>query len=117
MVTSKQVEEFIDEWLALFPSTKVVPFEGYVKGKAKDSVKKMQKLCKQNKDWDKQLIFAATKMYLVEKYNKGWQFLSRPYYFLIKNNISLLEEYVERVQDGQTAQKAQVEYTPQNEFL
>ena len=56
-------------------------------------------------------------MYLIEKYNKGWQFLSRPYYFLIKNNLSLLEEYVERIQDGQKPKEAETVYQPQNEFL
>ena len=101
-MTKAEFETFVTEWHALFPQRKEVDFVGYLRGKPKDCIKKMLKFCKENPEYTKDTIFAATKMYLEEKKSDGYLYLSRPYYFINKlDRGSMLDEYCERFLAGE----------------
>lgn len=117
----KEIELWIKDWVDLFPTGKLVPTDGYLKGTPNDSVKKMQKFCKEYKAYTKDIIFAATKMYLATKKAVGYAYLTRPYYFIHKQEKgSMLAEYCQRIVDGeQMVQPAELNktYDPVKEFL
>lgn len=119
-VTPKQVEDFIAEWHALFPDRTLVKTKGYLKAQPKDCVNKMKKFVKDCPTVTKELIFAATKLYLAEQQANDWDYTSRPYYFIQKQERgSLLFEYVERVIANQleVAPRRSAVYNPVDEFL
>lgn len=116
-MTKSEVEQFIDEWHALFPKGTEVSTSGYLRGKPKDCVNKMVKFCKENPNYTKDTIFAATNMYLAEKKSVGYSYLSRPYYFIHKlERGSMLEEYCEKVLAG-AKPIIKKDYESVNDFL
>ena len=119
MATNKEVEEFIEEWCNLYPSN--VVFNGTrIKSKAKDCVKKMQLFCKSNPLYTKDIIFAATKQYLKEREAEDWTYTKRSTYFISKQGeISLLEEYCDRIIEKVPVQikKVEEEYNDINNFI
>jgi hypothetical protein len=64
---------WIEEWTELFP--KDVMSNGQpIYSTPKDCVNKMQKFLKDNPEYEKELIFAATKVYLLKQRQKDWEF-------------------------------------------
>lgn len=116
------VEDWIEDWHKLFPQRKDTQTSGYLRGTAKECVNKMKKLCKDSKLYTKDVIFAATQMYLAEKKLVNYTYLSRPIYFINKlGRGSILAEYCERILANEkpdiTKNNFKYEYNPVNEFL
>lgn len=87
---------WIEEWLELWPDG--IHSGGLpIKSKPKDCIKKMQKFCKDNKQYNKDCIFAATKLYLSEREKDNYKFTKRATYFISKlGEPSLLEAYCDK---------------------
>lgn len=78
-----KVQDWIDEWVALYP--KNIYWNGHpLRTPAKYCVNKMQKLCKNNPNYTKDIIFAATKLYLKEREAKNWEYTKQATYFISK---------------------------------
>jgi hypothetical protein len=99
-MTPKEIEGWIEDWCNLFP--KDVEFGGYkIRSDSKYCIKKMLTFCKEHKDYTKDNIFAATRMYLHEQLAKNWAYTKQATYFISKlGQPSLLEAYCERVVAG-----------------
>ena len=50
-----------------------------------------------------ELIFHATKLYLEEQRQKGWEYTKKAMYFIEKNGDSVLEHYIRRIINGDEA--------------
>lgn len=68
----KAVDDWIDEWLKIWPAK--VKSMGKPIRSAKTAVLPKMKNFVQDYKYDKELIMAATKHYLYDRYNSGWQF-------------------------------------------
>jgi hypothetical protein len=65
--------EWIEEWTELFPKDK--KSNGHlIYNKPKDCVSKMQTFVKDNPNYTKELIFAATEAYLHEREEEDWAY-------------------------------------------
>lgn len=94
----EKVEDWIAEWLDLFPKASITGSQTYLKGTVKDVVKKMQNLVKEDKRYTKDVIFAATKMYLDERKRDNYRYIKRPTYFIHKQDQgSMLAGVCERI--------------------
>lgn len=110
------IESWIDDWHKIFPPDKYVITDGYLRGNSKDCVNKMKKFCKEHATYTKDVIFAATRMYVVGK-KPDFAYIKRPIYFIHKlGEGSMLDAYCDKVINGKT-QPTVVEYEPSNEFL
>lgn len=92
-----RVQDWIDEWVNLYP--KDVKWKGmFLRSPAKYCIKKMEKLCKENPHYTKDIIFEATKQYVKDKSEENWAFMKQATYFIHKlGEPSLLEQYCEAV--------------------
>jgi hypothetical protein len=116
----ENVKTWIEDWHKLFPKRTETSTSGYLLGTPENCVNKMQKLCKEHATYTKDVIFAATQMYLTEKKAVNYTYLCRPNYFINKlERGSMLAEYCERVlaNEKPTIQKITPEYNPVNDFI
>ncbi len=113
------VNEWLEQWLAIFPPDKFVPTNGYNRGKvSKELVNKMQKFVKEHPLATKDIIFAATRMYILSKKTENFAYTKRPIFFINKQGEgSLLDTYCDKVISGEKQQETNIEYQPQNDFL
>lgn len=93
---------WIEDWCSLYPAD--AEFNGRkLRSKPKDCLNKMIKFCKDNPNYTKSIIFAATTLYLEEQEEKDWAYTKQATYFISKiGQPSLLEEYCEKIADNQT---------------
>lgn len=90
------VEQWIEEWLALWPKEIKSGGES-IRTQPKYCVNKMQKFCEEHPLYTKDVIFAATKLYLIDRRANGWFGVRRAMYFIHKQNVgSALAEFCER---------------------
>lgn len=89
----EDVNTWIDSWCAIYPPE--AEFNGNkLQAKGKDVVNKMQKFCKDHPQYTKDIIFAATKLYIKEQYERDWQYTKMATYFISKlGQPSPLEAY------------------------
>ena len=95
-------------------------FNGYkIKSKAKDCLNKMLKFLKDHPNYDKSIIFAATKNYVEEKRAVNWEFMKQATYFISKvGQPSLLESYCEKVLAGEKPKELNLPaYNPIDDFI
>lgn len=94
---TKEIENFIDEWCNLYPEN--IQFNGNkLKSKPKDCISKMLKFCKSNPIITKDIIFAATNMYLDEQEKRNWEYTRQATYFISKiGHPSLLEVFCDKI--------------------
>jgi hypothetical protein len=101
-MTPKDIEGWIEAWCNLWPAD-IVNNGRYIRNKPEHCVKKMITFCKNNQQYDKDTIFAATRMYLHEQHNKNWDYTKQSNYFISKlGEPSLLENYCDRAIRGKT---------------
>ena len=113
----EKIENWIEQWINIFPPDNYVVTDGYLKGKSQDCVKKMQKFCKDNPTYTKDVIFAATRMYIVHLKPRNFAYCKRPIYFIHKQTEgSMLGAYCEKVLAGEVQHEVK-EYNPVNEFI
>jgi len=87
---------WIDDWYNLFPSK--VRSGGYpVRCDKRGCFKKMIKFCKDNPDYNKDIIFEATKFYITSAKNKDYQYMKLAPYFIEKDGISMLAGECENI--------------------
>jgi hypothetical protein len=95
------VEDWIDEWVALFPTDLLS--KGYltysVSGNTSACVIRMKRFLKEHKDITKEIIFKATKLYLSEQKLRNWSFTKKNSKFISDNDGSVLEQYCERIKN------------------
>lgn len=119
----EQVKDWLDSWCNLWPEN--VEFGGYkIKSKPKECLRKMEKFCKDNPKFTKDIIFKATTNYLEEKAFKDWAYIKQSTYFISKQGQpSLLENYCEKLVLYDTVPKERIgeitgdEYAPINDFI
>lgn len=100
MAKLEEIKLFVTEWLNLFPSD-VRWNNVLIKSKVDECVNKMQKFLKTYPQYNKELIFAATKNYLALQQSKGWEYTRQAKYFIDKQGHgSLLEQYCESELQG-----------------
>lgn len=92
----ENVKNWIVEWCDLFPDIK---WNGIsIKSEPKDCVNKMIKFTKDFGIYDKDTIFAATKLYLEEKEKDDYDYTKRSTYFISKKGEpSLLQSYCNKI--------------------
>ena len=111
------IETWIEDWHKIFPPDEYVATDGYLRGKSKDCVKKMQKFCKDNPTYTKDIIFAATRMYVVSMKPRNFAYTKRPIFFIHKQTEgSMLGAYCEKVLAGEVQHETK-EYNSVNDFL
>lgn len=111
-------QDWIEEWLELWPADK--EFNGYkFKSKAKDCVNKMVKFCKDNPAYTKEVIFAATQMYLKQQEQKNWEYTKQATYFISKlGEPSVLEAFCIKIINGQKPiETTIIDFYTQNDFI
>jgi len=98
---AQSVDDWIQEWRELFPAG--VKSGGYpVRSPKSGCAAKMKVFIKKNKDVTKEIIFTATKKYVAERALKRYEYMTLAHYFISKNSISLLEGYIEQIQEGES---------------
>lgn len=123
-IFNQDIAEWIEDWRELWPTQAEIRKEygaslTYdIKCSRKAVEKKMNtflkdfhakfsaKLGKTTLDKKKQLITQATKMYLSECIENNWAYTKKSMYFIEKDGDSLLEKYIWRILDGETASQA-----------
>lgn len=91
----ENVKDWIKEWCELFPAD-IKWNNSPIKSKPEHCVNKMTKFCKNFPAYTKDIIFAATRNYLLIQQQKGWEYTRRSTYFIDKQGeVSLLEQYCE----------------------
>ena len=92
-IESEKVADWIDEWRDIWP-------KGYksggkpVRGSKQDCIKKMEVFLK-NTDYTKDDVYAAALAYVLDRKNKGYQYMTIANYFIQKGNDSALEAWCE----------------------
>lgn len=112
------IKEWIEEWNEIFPID--AKWNGNkLRTDIKYCVNKMQKFCKDNPQYTKDIIFAATKMYVKEKEKVNWEYARQSTYFISKIGFtSLLEEYCQKIIKPEKEQSTQeVLYNPIDDFI
>jgi hypothetical protein len=100
MAKVEEIKLFVTEWLNLFPPD-VRWNNVLIKSKVDECVNKMQKFLKTYPQYNKELIFAATKNYLSLQESKAWEYTRQAKYFIDKQGHgSLLEQYCEAELQG-----------------
>lgn len=93
--------EWINEWRELFP--KGIKTAGYaIRGTRGGCIKKMKKFIREHKEVTKEQIFKATKLYVEEKRRVRYAYMRIADYFIEKDGGSLLESYIEQLDDNDT---------------
>lgn len=120
-----KVEEWIDEWTALWPAEVKSGGES-IQTKAKYTVNKMVKWCKKHPQYDKDTIFAATKLYISERRAENYFGIRRAIYFIDKLGVgSALEDFCEKIMENLSNKMIKgannimppPEYNPINDFI
>lgn len=115
----EKVNNWIEEWLALWP--KEIKSGGEtIQSPSKWCVNKMQKLVDNNPVYTKQLIFAATQLYLKERERDNYFSVKRATYFIDKlGQGSTLQTYCEQLlkEREPTLENEIPEYNPINDFI
>lgn len=112
-----KASEWIEEWLLLFPA-EVKSGDESIRTKSKYCVNKLQKFCDTHKQYNKGIIFAATRRYLEDREREGWRFTRRATYFISKVGYeSLLESYCERVTQPLPPLHDVPDYSPSDDFI
>lgn len=115
------VKDWLDEWCLLYPEN--IEFNGHkLRVEAKYCYNKMLKLCQKKPTYTKDVIFAATKLYLSEQQAKDWAYTRRANYFISKlGEPSLLESYCEKILNKteviNIATKTEDYYNPMSDFI
>ena len=92
-IESSKVEDWIDDWRDIWP-------KGYksggkpVRGSKQDCIKKMEIFLKRT-DYTKDDVYAAALAYVLDRKNKGYQYMTIANYFIQKGNDSALEAWCE----------------------
>lgn len=94
-----RVEEWIDEWRALFPEG-IKSGGHYVKGSASGCLKKMKEFVKAHPKVLKYQIIEATKKYVEEYRQKRYAYMKVADYFIAKDGSSVLEAYIEQYKNS-----------------
>jgi len=95
------VDDWIQEWRELFPAG--IKSGGYpVRSPKSGCATKMKFFIKSNKEVTKEMIFSATKKYVAERALKRYEYMTLAHYFISKNSISLLEGYIEQIEEGES---------------
>lgn len=93
------VEEWINDYRALFPLRNVTGLTYHVKGDLNECIKRMKKFIQDYK-YSKETILQATKNYIEEQKNKGWSYTKKAHKFIRDLDGSILSEYCEAVKKG-----------------
>jgi hypothetical protein len=97
----KVVEDWIDAWRDLFPMG-VRSAGRLVRGDKQGILKKMKKFVKENPKISVEDIFKATKLYILEKRNDNWRYMTCADYFISKDNSSMLSAWVENISEKES---------------
>jgi len=101
------VMSWMDDWRSLFPQG--VKTAGYaIRGTRGGCVKKMKKFMREHKEVTKEQIFEATKLYVEEKRRVRYAYMRIADYFIEKDGGSLLESYVEQLNNNETSSDERV---------
>jgi len=98
VVKSLDIEQWIEEWRALFPA-KVESGGRPVKGSKQGCLKKMKSFINKHPDVTVEEIFEATKIYIFSRKRENYNFMTTADYFIEKNNVSLLESLIEKYRE------------------
>lgn len=92
----KEIKEWIEDWVTLYPD---IEWHGNkLRSKSKDCINKMLKFCKLNPTITKDVIFAATNLYLDKQEKKNWEYTKQSTYFISKlGQPSLLEQHCDEI--------------------
>lgn len=94
----ESVEDWIDEWYALFPKgirNGIYPIRS---GKV-DCITKMKKFVKKYSEFDKDIIMKATEAYVTNSQRNNYAFMQLAKYFIDKDNMSTLAAMCEEIKD------------------
>jgi hypothetical protein len=115
-----KVLDWINDWVALWPADVKSGGES-IRTAAKYCVNKMVKFCRDNPQYDKDCIFAATRHYLQQKRAADWFGVRRATYFIGKLGVgSDLEAYCEQVTSPRKEKEAfnpPIEYDPLSDYI
>ena len=93
------VNVWIDEWLALFPtdlmSKGILTYS--VSGNKAACITRMKRFLREHKNYDKEIIMKATQRYLDYQKQKNWQYTKKNSKFIYDNDGSILEQFCEDV--------------------
>lgn len=97
----ESVHDWIEEWRALFPIRSITRLPYHVTGDKQACLKRMHRFLL-DYGYDKETIIAATKYYLQEQKLKNWTYTIKAHKFIQSESGSVLSEYCELVQLGET---------------
>ena len=100
-VAKVEIVDWIDDWLALFPKgfSKILGYD--IHGNKSECLNRMSKFRRDNFDkYNSETIILATKLYLKEQERNKWAFTKKNVKFIYDENGSMLENYCERIVDG-----------------
>lgn len=100
-VAKVEIIEWIDKWLALFPKGMNKKLGYDIHGNKSECINRMSKFRRDNFDkYNSETIILATKLYLKEQERNKWAFTKKNVKFIYDENGSMLENYCERIVDG-----------------
>ncbi len=100
-VAKVEITEWIDKWLALFPKGMSKKLGYDIHGNKSECLNRMSKFRRDNFDkYNSEIIILATKLYLKEQERNKWAFTKKNVKFIYDENGSMLENYCERIVDG-----------------
>lgn len=100
-VAKVEIIEWIDDWLALFPKGMNKKLGYDIHGNKSECINRMSKFRRDNFDkYNSETIILATKLYLKEQERNKWAFTKKNVKFIFDENGSMLENYCERIVDG-----------------
>lgn len=100
-VAKVEIIEWIDKWLALFPKGMSKKLGYDIHGNKSECLNRMSKFRRDNFDkYNSETIILATKLYLKEQERNKWAFTKKNVKFIYDENGSMLENYCERIVDG-----------------
>ena len=100
-VAKVEITEWIDKWLTLFPKGMSKKLGYDIHGNKSECLNRMSKFRRDNFDkYNSEIIILATKLYLKEQERNKWAFTKKNVKFIYDENGSMLENYCERIIDG-----------------
>ena len=100
-VAKVEIIDWIDDWLSLFPKGMNKKLGYDIHGNRAECINRMSKFRRDNFDrYNKDTIIKATKIYLREQEKNKWTFTKKNVKFIYDENGSMLENYCERIIDG-----------------
>lgn len=100
-VAKVEIIEWIDKWLTLFPKGMSKKLGYDIHGNKSECLNRMSKFRRDNFDkYNSEIIILATKLYLKEQERNKWAFTKKNVKFIYDENGSMLENYCERIVDG-----------------